>query len=476
MKKTLFSKLIAISLLGSMSLTLGCGQTPDDDTIDTDSTSGDTTDANVETDIYADLPTGDYGGEVFSILNNSFTYAEYRLDAESVNGDVLNDAVYERTRKVEELLNIEIQVTNMDFWAEDACSVISNAVMAGEYAYDACFLGAMNNVSAIMKGTYIDLNTLDFDFDKPWWSLDSARYYNIDGKLFMIHSEASANIHDSMWVNYFNKKIAEDEKLGDMYELVHSGKWTLDKMYELVEATTHDLNGDGQMKIEDDQFGLLTHTGSTYGFLHGGGEAGIDIKDGMPSVLDISERKFDVITKIKRFLHFDGTILNDSVAKQGFKDGKGFLHVEVLGNAALMRDMDVDFGILPYPKYDENQENYISYYSPGTNAMSIPKTVENVQRAIDVMEVMSAYGYQMIRPKYYDLVLNGKTVRDEESKDMLDIIFSNIESEMAFIYKWGGYNDVLLKVITTDVDVVSTLEGARASCEAGIDSYLKAIN
>ena len=109
--------------------------------------------------------------------------------------------------------------------------------------------------------------------------MTSAKYYEIDGKLFTAHNEASANIHDSVWTCLFNKTIAKNELDEDIYQLVRDGKWTLDRMREIIEKTTHDLNGDGNMTAED-QWGLVTHNGASFGFLHGCDARGIDIENG----------------------------------------------------------------------------------------------------------------------------------------------------------------------------------------------------
>lgn len=474
------SRTTAFLLLTAILLS-ACGQGAGDgnETTSTDeiSSGGGVTETS-EPDIYSDLPTGDYGGEKFTIFNSTVTWAEYRIDSEGIDGDTMNDAVYERTKFVEDKLNVEIELIEQDSWS-GASSYVANIVLAGDDSIDAAFVGAMFNVANISKGLYIDLNDVaEFDFSKPWWDSNSMKYYEIDNKLYMAHNNTSANIHDTLWVGFFNKKIHEELGLEDIYSIVREGKWTIDKMKEFIEVGQSDLDGDGELGA-DDRWGLMTHNGSGFGFLHASDERGVDIKDGIPFVSPVDDRMFDTITKIRGVLDLKGTMTDDKHQGKlgyncvnGFANGRSLLLIEVIGNAKTLRAMDADFGIIPFPKYDEAQEKYISYYSPATNTFSIPKTVKDISRTAVVIENLSAYGYKMIRPAYYDVVLHGKTVRDEESREMLDIIFGNIEGEMAYIYNWGGYADTLKSVLSGKGDIVSTLEAKKTAVETAIEKYL----
>lgn len=480
MKKTsdrVFAALILTAMLAGL---VSCGGS-EGKGVTTDSGSGDTSSQTETTvDIYADLPTGDYGNEKFSILNSSYTYCEYRLDTETQNGDTMNDAIFNRTSLVEEMLNIDIEVTDQDYWGSVAN--IMNLVLAGDDTYDACSLGVMKNVPGIMAGVFTDLYEVDeIDLDKPWWDSGSTKFYEIGGKLFTAHSDISANIHDTMWTCFFNKSIRENMKLDDIYELVRTGKWTLEKMLSLIETATIDLNGDNTMGA-DDQWGLMTHNGACFGFLHGADARAIDIENGVPFVRKVDDHLFDVITEIRKIFESSGTMTNNKhkdalgyTCVDGFANNKSLFLVEVLGNAAKLRGMAADFGIVPYPKYDESQENYVSYYSPAANGVCIPKTAKDISRSGTVVEVMSAIGYKLIRPAYYDVVLTSKTARDEESVEMLDIIFSNIESDMAYMYGWGGYSDALISVMTGSSDIMSTLEAKRSATEEAIKTYMSEI-
>ena len=60
-----------------------------------------------------------------------------------------------------------------------------------------------------------------------------------------------------------------------------------------------------------------------------------------------------------------------------------------------------------------------------------------------VLEYLAAKGQEIVRPAYYDIALNGKSVRDEESSAMLDIIFASRVYDIGAYYKIGTYNSEL---------------------------------
>ena len=177
----------------------------------------------------------------------------------------------------------------------------------------------------------------------------------------MAHGSGQINYFDMLWGIYFNKQMVEDLSLESPYDLVNSGKWTMDAMKKLGIAVSNDMNGDGEM-TEDDRFGLITiNGGSSLAFLHGCDERGIDIENGKLALSKIDDRMFGVMTIIKQnvYENKDEVLIKDD--KTLFTSGHSLFYAEVLGNAKVLRSMDTDFGIIPFPKYDEAQENYVSY-------------------------------------------------------------------------------------------------------------------
>ena len=94
--------------------------------------------------------------------------------------------------------------------------------------------------------------------------------------------------------------------------------------------------------------------------------------------------------------------------------------------AEQLRTMESDFGIIPYPKFDTAQDHYstrLSYYMP--TVVPVTKVGDELERCGVLLEALGCAYYNNVIPAYYDIVLQGKVARDEESQGMLDIIFAS---------------------------------------------------
>jgi len=87
--------------------------------------------------------------------------------------------------------------------------------------------------------------------------------------------------------------------------------------------------------------------------------------------------------------------------------------------------MEDDFGVIPGPKYDEEQEEY---YSLGGNPyfMIVPVTSRNLEKNGVIMEALAYESIGIIDTAFYNVFLQEKLSRDEDSPKMLDIIFGNL--------------------------------------------------
>ena len=470
-RTTAFLLLLAILLSA-------CGQGAGDGK-ETTSSSGDTSDTAEETtgnDLYSDLPTGDYGGAEFNIFNTTMGWANSTLDLESMTGDVLDDAMYQRTRKVEDNLGVKINVTEMEIWG-GAPNHVKSVIMAGDGSYDAIYMSALEAAPMMSENLFHDLyDVKELNFDKPWWDTRTRKYYEIDGQLFMAHGDAQINYYEGLWSIYFNKQFIDDLKLDSPYDLVRDGKWTMDAMKTQMSAATKDLDGNGKMD-QNDRFGCISHDGSALAFLHGCDERGIEIVNGKYAFNNVDDRMFDVITAIQNNIFTNKEEMLRVDDKTLFVSGHSLFYGEVLGNAKVLRGMDTDFGIIPFPKYDEAQENYVSYISPASVALLLPVSLndEQLSRSATVMENFNALSYETVLPAYYDITLTGKSLRDNESSEMLNIMFENCDCELSYVYGFAGYKDTLVGVLTKGSAITSTLEGRKAAVEEKINALYEAV-
>jgi hypothetical protein len=144
-----------------------------------------------------------------------------------------------------------------------------------------------------------------------------------------------------------------------------------------------------------------------------------------------------------------------------------------LGNVTSgnLRAMETDFGIIPTPKYDEYQENYFTFVEMSSSMVSVPVTAD-LNFTGHIAEALAYESVSTVTPAFYDLTLQTKTARDDESEAMLDIIFNNK------IFDLGTFNTAFLvhdifpaAVSTRGGDMVSLIEARRDAINAAIDKF-----
>jgi hypothetical protein len=100
--------------------------------------------------------------------------------------------------------------------------------------------------------------------------------------------------------------------------------------------------------------------------------------------------------------------------------------------------MEADFGIIPPPKFDEQQDRYYVYVDPWcTSAVSVPIT-SDYERTGLLLEALTYESRYTLLPAYYDINLKTKFARDDESKEMIDIILDNRLYDIGDVYGWGS--------------------------------------
>ncbi len=392
------------------------------------------------------VPEKDFNGaNHHSVYLNWSAFAFYFFADEST-GEVMNDAIYERTTFVEEYLNVDLTHMPLDQIA-DVNNTVKNAVAAGDDEYSAAFIHCIDGVSALPTGGYLyDLESLPvIDMDAEWWNREQMDTLRLGKKTYYAVSDY---IIPTPYVIFFNEDIVTDNGLESPYELVYEGKWTLDAFVDMALVATQDLNGDGEITPDDDQFGLTTDETSKYtSFMTGAGQFLTERgEDGKIKLAFNTERTIGIVEKLYKLTEIPGALSRaDKFACSDttfMNTGKALFYMASLPNAEIFRDSDVSIGILPYPKYDETQSNYITQDWGGF--MCVPSTISDPEMVGSVMELLAWDSKNNVVPTYFDVTLSGKLSRNEDTKNMLDIIFDTLAYEIGGNYFGfsGGFQNL----------------------------------
>ena len=426
------------------------------------------------------LPDIDYGGHVFTVLARGENWGDWQnidLVAETINGETINDAVFQRNTILEDKYGFFIEEQKNI----DVLGAARKSIGAGDEAFDAVIPLMADGVSLANSNLLYNFNDFQYlDLDKSWWDQSVRSSFGILGKLYMMTGSISVNYDDATWVMMFNKKLHNDYGLEDIYEIVKSGKWTIDKFYSLTRGIYKDLDENSQ-KSNDDFYGFTTHENSVDGFFFGSG-LNIVGKDsaGAPSLVMNSQKTVAVLEKTVEVLHTSRDTYclpgdNWADIQRIFEDDRALFFGEVLQCVVRLRQMNTDFGVVPFPKWDESQKDYISFVAPAAGMYCVPKTALDPDRTGFILEAMAYWSKVYLDPAYFDKVLTGKQFRDEESSDMLEIIKANRVFDLGYLFDWGKLSSGYRKLaMNSSVDFASMYEQNSAVAQSEIDKLIEA--
>ncbi|MGM9624958.1 MAG: hypothetical protein ACI3XM_04535 [Eubacteriales bacterium] len=395
-----------------------------------------------ETDLYEYHRGMDYGGREVTILIRQEFEKEFYI--EQTTGEVVDDAVYHRNRMTEELLDIELNYTSVPGSFSNQSifkKAFTDSVLAKDGAYDLVASAANYMLPLAAEGYFQNLMTCPgVQIEEPWYAQNYIDSMSIKGKLYLVAGSASINFLQNMCVVFFNQNLMNDLSYSYPYEDVRNGDWTFDSLNQLVKDSGADINGDGTIDLSD-RLGWLTYGNMVNAQIVGMGHHYIerDAND-IPYVIDtLGERSVSVYERVEHFINgLDGVLYYIDKDQDALKATQNLLKTwetgntlffpQVLSTAEQMRDQSFDFGILPFPKSDTDQEAYQTFLLENVTVLGIPQTAD-IECSGRVLDVLSINGYYDLSSVYYDIALKEKYSRDTDTKDMLDIIRSSVVFE-----------------------------------------------
>ena len=431
-----------------------------------------------------DLPDITFDGDEFvmhvrGLEQNAAWHLIGNFYAEEQNGEQLNDAVYNRNRKIEEKFDIKLTVIQSNGTTGTAAHIAS-LIAAGDDSVDV-FVPPMYQTSPLItKGLFTNLRDVPYiDLDKPWWDQNANRDLSINGKLYVTIGDIAISTMDATSTVYFNKTIHAGLNLEDMYNLVREGKWTLDKMSEMSRQALKDLNGDG-VYDKDDQFGLVAQETIVGNYFFASGEnVTINDANGLPVSSVNNPRAINAIGKVIDVLaEGNGAYTGkDEVTAEIFRNGQGLFYSHVLDTAERLRAEEINFGIVPMPKLDETQERYYNFADSWCMCLiGIPVTNNNLERAGVILEALAAESMYTMVPVYYETNLSNQFFRDDDSIEMLEIIRETRVLSIDSFYEWGMTDTVRDIINKGDSNaVVSKIDSSVEKFKSKIDKTIETI-
>lgn len=398
-------------------------------------------------------PKAEWEGEEYGIIyRDSDTYSCEWVFMEDEAGATINDAIFKRNTAVEDRYGVFLQlypVANASF-ENDFLMPIKQAVSAGDDIYSLAAGYEYRLATNATLGDFLDWYQMpNVDLEGPWWNRGFADAASYNNHTYIMNGSLSLTHMYSSYCMFFNQDIINsqiDNGTAEIYGLVEDGLWTYERFVEYVDQFTTNLGEPGW--DENDAYGFATNDSTAV--------------DAFIYCFDVSLSKRDVDGNISIYLDPKmvdiATALNDLINKSGNTYNLGtstvegmdiFVGMMLRGNTAFstgslrsatqLRETTINYGILPYPKWNEAQTSYYSITLNSATAFAIPRTVQDTEFVGTITEALAYYSHVYVRDALYNTVLKYRDAKDVESSRSVDIILDNTRYDFSYIYAfaWG---------------------------------------
>ena len=416
----------------------------------------------------ANVPAdANYAGHTFTFLIGGNTENDREKNdffAETMTGEALNDAIYNRNLMIEEKFGIKIETFeeygNSNSGKGLSYQRLSKAYMANDTSYDAAMVSGYDVSTLAYTGYLYDMNEVPYiDVNQPWWDQKVNQDLTVGTRLYYTTGDISTADNDATCAILFNKDLVAQNNLENPYELVENGQWTLDKMLEMCSQVHADLDGNGKYDAND-RVGAIVWDDTMMAWINAAGIKCCTMNENGELTLTLNdERTMAFFDKLPSFYADEIAYAYQRVSYDittpinMFANNQALFFAQLLDLVSYLRDMETDFGLLPQPKASVEQKEYYNTIGSWHSVfLCVPAVQENAERTGVILESLAAESLNVVTPAYYEQTLVGKYVRDEESVATLDIILATRVYDLGWFYGIGGYNEAVMNVWRKDAN------------------------
>ena len=448
--KSISRIIIALLILAmTLPMALACAETnPAGETTapaETQTPSGEVVETTAEETLFAvsNIPADlKFDGTTVNILYWS-DVPNLEFFVEDQTGEAVNDAIYRRNAKVQEQFGVNLVYSGVTGNYNNQSTFVNacvNSTQSGADAYDIFCGYTMTGATLMCEGVTQDMTDYSImEFDKPWWPKSLISKATVNGGIYFASGDISTNFIHMMYLVMFNKELLLDiYNMGaeELYNLAYDGKWTLDKFIELGSNIYRDQDGDN-VASEGDRYGVVVtnvHFDPFYS------ASGLDtvVLDGDGNLTlspDLfSQKTVDLLEKLCNLLHTSG----DSYIKKSeplFAAGQALFIVDrpyIITRS--LTNTDFAFGILPMPKYDENQEEYRTCLGFGYTMYNLSAAAPNAEAAAATLELLAYQSYLNVTPALFEESMKLRYADQSDDAFMFDLIRDGVDIDVARLF------------------------------------------
>lgn len=396
-----------------------------------------------------DLPELDFGGEVVTVLFwDDGEHDEFNIKESS--DDMLRNSIYFRNVTTEERMGIKFRyVGTPGFETEGFQQFLYKDIFSGACEYDLVASFSMTVASCATTGLCLDLLEYDYiNFDKPWWPNSLTEQATINRELYFASGDISVSALYEMYMVFYNLNMFKDYKINeDPVALALDGKWTWDKLYEYASVVGYEEKNNDDVPSDGDVFGFILEDATIDPIFFSVGlrmfshdnTGGVSVDESC-----FSEGAANFIDGFNEFLHTSGdayfrpktTDLSARTTGEMFSRGEALM---TIGRACWARDIfaatqGLDYGILPVPKENEDQKEYVSaLYARDTFwAISSGTDIDEISSA--TLECLASESYRQVTPILFETIMKFRYSPTAASSQIYDIVRESISFDLSRIY------------------------------------------
>ncbi len=408
-----------------------------------ETTAGDDTPENKRLGL--NLSELNFNNEEVTIVQRNNTEMEIKGDND-VTAGLVNQKVYSRNERVMANLNVYLNFKTVPGTVNDIQEYVSKIRIASmsdtpEYDISSCY--AYFSVQIAKEGTLANLLELPHvDLSKAWWNQSFVAVNTLNGRLYSLTGDITTSLIDETEVVFFNRSLVDTNfpEGEDLYDVVLAGDWTLEELEKRVHSVGY-----------QESFGTLLvgyNSNAVDGLL-----MGTDVKicsrnaNNQYQMAMASDVNYTMVERLKTLVHneSDGVFGTGSGAAtsayrynyvNSFANGQGMFFIFRMSHARnVLSGYVLDYGILPMPKANAEQDNYQCTPHDEYSALAVFNNVsaERKERAGAVLELMGYYSNSEIRPLVYETMYKLRTF-DEQTSKIFDLIVDNTTFDFGYVW------------------------------------------
>ena len=380
---------------------------------------------------------------------------EFVIEEDEADGDMVKEAIYNRNMATEERLGITFEWVGQNGDSGDRANFtnyVQNCYSGGTY-YDIIATYSRTAGMLLTEGLLQDLNSIDDNYintTQPWWPKTMLETCSIADSLFFVSGDISTNVLHFMYAVYYNMDMLKNFQIEDPIQFVDDKTWTIDKLIELSTGLYSDLDQDGAQS-DNDQYGFSStyfhldafYTGSNMKLIEAGNDDYLQITEDF-----FGEKTVNLVDKLGTWFKSGDTYVNHNGGSKGytvtFEEGNCAFRLDRVyiadneyHNGAL-RNADWEYGILPVPLHDENQEDYITVVGNPFTLWCVMQNATDPSMSTAVIECLASEGYRKTSPALFENNMKYRYTPDNAGKGdgarMFDIVRSSITFDLGRIF------------------------------------------